>query len=67
VTAKDYGECESCYRAEDIAEAVAAERERCARIAAEWFDDFPGHGLETRGYGALETTEMIAAAIRKGN
>jgi hypothetical protein len=57
VTAKDYGECESCYRAEDIAEAVAAERERCAKVALRW--------TEAEGY-ACDAAEFIAAAIREG-
>lgn len=41
----------------DIAAAIAAEREACAKIADE-------HSAWTRSYGAEEACEMVAKAIR---
>jgi hypothetical protein len=52
-----------------MGDAVAAETERCARVAAEWKDDHNDQGDWGHGWrSAVRASAMgIAAAIRKGN
>lgn len=51
-----------------VAEAVAKERERCARVAEEegWEPDKPHIGVTEREEGSRDCAERIAAAIRAG-
>lgn len=49
-----------------IAEAVAAERERCAKIAVSYMSDNPDGLTHAYDQGWVRACERIAAAIRAG-